>query len=81
MTVDSTPNIADGKYKTKEFLAKFPLGYLPAFEGVDGSLIQESAAISDYRELTRKQQQKQQQHTTARAPTFYDETYLQLSLS
>ncbi|KAL1407137.1 hypothetical protein Q8F55_006551 [Vanrija albida] len=48
VTIDSTPNIADGKYKTKEFLAKFPLGYLPAFEGVDGSLLQESAAIADY---------------------------------
>lgn len=40
----------DGSWKTEEFLKKFPLGYLPAFEGKDGFKLQESGAIADYRE-------------------------------
>lgn len=35
-------------WKTPEFLAKFPFGYLPAFEGKDGLKLQECAAIADY---------------------------------
>jgi len=38
----------DGAWKTPEFLAKFPFGYLPAFEGADGVNLQESGAIADY---------------------------------
>lgn len=41
----------DGAWKTPEFLAKFPFGYLPAFEGVDGVKLQECGAIADYCEL------------------------------
>lgn len=41
----------DGSWKTKEFVEKFPLGYLPAFEGADGFKLQESGAIADYCEL------------------------------
>jgi elongation factor 1-gamma len=40
--------MADGAWKTPEFLAKFPFGYLPAFEGADGVNLQESGAIADY---------------------------------
>lgn len=38
----------DGSWKTEDFLKKFPLGYLPAFEGADGFNLQESGAIADY---------------------------------
>lgn len=34
--------------KSPEFLAKFPLGKVPAFEGADGFCIAEGAAISTY---------------------------------
>lgn len=34
--------------KTPEFLAKFPLGKVPAFEGADGFCLAESAAIATY---------------------------------
>ncbi|KAL4891575.1 glutathione S-transferase [Aspergillus ambiguus] len=34
--------------KTPEFLAKFPLGKVPAFEGADGTLLVESDAITQY---------------------------------
>ncbi|RUS14795.1 hypothetical protein BC937DRAFT_93329 [Endogone sp. FLAS-F59071] len=34
--------------KTPEFLAKFPLGKVPAFEGTDGTLLFESGAIAYY---------------------------------
>jgi len=34
--------------KTPEFLAKFPLGQVPGFEGDDGFLLVESAAIARY---------------------------------
>ncbi|CAN8098624.1 unnamed protein product [Discula destructiva] len=34
--------------KTPEFLAKFPLGKVPAFEGADGFTLTEGAAISAY---------------------------------
>lgn len=34
--------------KTPEFLAKFPLGKVPAFEGADGFVLAEGAAISTY---------------------------------
>lgn len=33
---------------TPEFLAKFPLGKVPAFEGADGFLLTESLAIAYY---------------------------------
>lgn len=48
--VEVVPCTMDGSWKTKEFLEKFPLGYLPAFEGADGFKLQESGAIADYRE-------------------------------
>ncbi|KAI1110857.1 glutathione S-transferase [Nemania sp. NC0429] len=34
--------------RTPEFLAKFPLGKIPAFEGADGFLLTESIAIATY---------------------------------
>ncbi|KAG6362235.1 hypothetical protein INS49_010465 [Diaporthe citri] len=34
--------------KTPEFLAKFPLGKVPAFEGADGFTLSEGAAIATY---------------------------------
>lgn len=34
--------------RTPEFLAKFPLGKVPAFEGADGTLLTESDAIAQY---------------------------------
>ncbi|KAI1323015.1 glutathione S-transferase [Xylariaceae sp. FL0255] len=34
--------------KTEEFLAKFPLGKVPAFEGADGFCLTESSAIAYY---------------------------------
>jgi elongation factor 1-gamma len=34
--------------KTPEFLAKFPLGKVPTFEGADGLLLNESNAIAYY---------------------------------
>merc|ERR1712241_1019113 len=34
--------------KSPEFLKKFPLGKVPAFEGSDGLLLTESNAIADY---------------------------------
>lgn len=49
--VEVVPCTMDGSWKTKEFLEKFPLGYLPAFEGTDGFKLQESGAIADYREF------------------------------
>lgn len=36
------------KTKEPEFLAKFPLGYVPAFEAVDGTTLFETAAIAEY---------------------------------
>ncbi|KAJ2999207.1 hypothetical protein NUW58_g62 [Xylaria curta] len=35
-------------HKTPEFLAKFPLGKIPAFEGADGFYLTESIAIATY---------------------------------
>lgn len=49
----------DGSWKTEEFLKKFPLGYLPAFEGKDGFKLQESGAIADYRELCNERDQSE----------------------
>ncbi|EJT47507.1 hypothetical protein A1Q1_03619 [Trichosporon asahii var. asahii CBS 2479] len=46
--VEVVPCVMDGSWKTEEFLKKFPLGYLPAFEGKDGFKLQESGAIADY---------------------------------
>lgn len=34
--------------KTPEFLAKFPLGKVPVFEGADGFYLSESVAIATY---------------------------------
>ncbi|KAJ1561529.1 hypothetical protein HK096_004366, partial [Nowakowskiella sp. JEL0078] len=34
--------------KTPEFLSKFPLGKVPAFEGADGFTLFESNAITNY---------------------------------
>lgn len=34
--------------KSADFLSKFPLGKVPAFEGVDGFSLYESAAIAFY---------------------------------
>ncbi|KAK2813164.1 hypothetical protein FQN50_000842 [Emmonsiellopsis sp. PD_5] len=34
--------------KTPEYLAKFPLGKIPSFEGTDGFLLTESRAIAEY---------------------------------
>lgn len=34
--------------KTPEYLAKFPLGKVPSFEGADGFLLTESRAIAEY---------------------------------
>ncbi|GMK58702.1 hypothetical protein CspeluHIS016_0601440 [Cutaneotrichosporon spelunceum] len=50
LDVETDPNFTmkDGAWKTPEFLNKFPLGYLPAFEGADGLNLQESGAIADY---------------------------------
>ncbi|BEI99204.1 hypothetical protein CcaverHIS631_0402470 [Cutaneotrichosporon cavernicola] len=50
LEVETDPNFTmkDGAWKTPEFLKKFPLGYLPAFEGADGLCLQESGAIADY---------------------------------
>lgn len=50
LEVETDPNftMADGAWKTPEFLKKFPFGYLPAFEGTDGFCLQESGSISDY---------------------------------
>ncbi|KAK4684741.1 elongation factor 1-gamma, partial [Tremellales sp. Uapishka_1] len=45
---DKNFSMKDGKYKTKEWLAKFPAGTLPTFEGADGLLLSESAAIAEY---------------------------------
>ncbi|KAI1137817.1 glutathione S-transferase [Hypoxylon sp. FL0543] len=38
--------------KTPEFLAKFPMGKVPAFEGADGFCLAESAAICHYLALS-----------------------------
>lgn len=53
LDVETDPNFSmkDGAWKTEEFMKKFPLGYLPAFEGVDGLYLQESGAIADYCEF------------------------------
>lgn len=53
LDVETDPNFTmkDGAWKTPEFLKKFPLGYLPAFEGADGLNLQECGAIADYCEL------------------------------
>lgn len=50
LDVETDPKftMADNAWKTPEFLKKFPFGYLPAYEGADGLLLQESGAISDY---------------------------------
>jgi hypothetical protein len=50
LEVETDPafTMKDGAWKTKDFLKKFPLGYLPAFEGADGLNLQESGAIADY---------------------------------
>lgn len=50
LEVETDPKFTmkDGAWQTPEFLAKFPFGYLPAFEGTDGTLLQESGAIADY---------------------------------
>lgn len=34
--------------KTPEYLAKYPLGKIPGFEGADGTLLSESNAIANY---------------------------------
>lgn len=36
--------------KSPEFLSKFPLGKIPAFDGADGFKVFEGAAIARYRE-------------------------------
>lgn len=40
------------KTKEPEFLAKFPLGCVPAFEAVDGTTLFETAAIAEYGECS-----------------------------
>ncbi|KAJ5578801.1 uncharacterized protein N7459_007765 [Penicillium hispanicum] len=43
------PDFAMGKTnRSEEFLAKFPLGKVPAFEGADGTTLFESDAIAQY---------------------------------
>lgn len=43
------PDFAMGKTnKTEDFLSKFPLGKVPAFEGADGTNLFESDAIAQY---------------------------------
>lgn len=50
LDVETDPNFTmkDAAWKTPEFLAKFPFGYLPAYEGADGVNLQECGAIADY---------------------------------
>lgn len=36
--------------KRPDFLAKFPAGCVPCFEAVDGTIVQQSAAIATYGE-------------------------------
>lgn len=55
----------DGSWKTEDFLKKFPLGYLPAFEGKDGFKLQESGAIADYREYTTFERPKREERERA----------------
>lgn len=43
--VPTAPRVDSGK---PEFLAKFPMGKVPAFEGADGLLLSESRAIAWY---------------------------------
>lgn len=43
--VPTAPRTDSGK---PEFLAKFPMGKVPAFEGADGFLLSESRAIAWY---------------------------------
>lgn len=77
-------------WKTAEFLEKYPLGYLPAFE--DGDLhLNESGAIAEYGEFSSiillRSSWAQRRAAAAESVwgfgplTFYDETYTQLSLS
>jgi elongation factor 1-gamma len=39
--------------KSPEFLAKFPLGKIPAFEGADGFKLYEGDAIANYGESSK----------------------------
>ncbi|KAL1620894.1 hypothetical protein SLS54_005824 [Diplodia seriata] len=49
LEVEEVPGFAMGKTnKTPEFLAKFPTGKVPAFEGADGLNLLESDAIMQY---------------------------------
>lgn len=41
-------NIDMAETKKPAFLAKFPLGCVPAFEGTDGVMITETAAIAEH---------------------------------
>jgi len=46
LTLQETKTPVDNK--TPEYLAKFPIGKIPAFEGADGFLLVESTAIAKY---------------------------------
>lgn len=49
LEIVEAPGFVMGKTnRTPEFLAKFPLGKVPAFEGSDGTLLVESDAIAQY---------------------------------
>lgn len=61
--VEVVPCVMDGSWKTEEFLKKFPLGYLPAFEGKDGFKLQESGAIADYREFAQRETKARREGT------------------
>lgn len=80
LEVETDPNFTmkDGAWKTPEFLAKFPFGYLPAFEGTDGTLLQESGAIADYCECG---YWYWAWYPAFCCSAFHDETSFQLSLS
>ncbi|KAI0017365.1 glutathione S-transferase [Xylariomycetidae sp. FL0641] len=48
LEVTTVPDFKIETIKTPEFLAKFPMGKIPAFEGADGFCLMEGGAIADY---------------------------------